>query len=62
MHTECVAFAPRKAPRKAPLAQCAKSNILAQVLNKSVVYLERRVESFVVCMPQLNNTCTIFYA
>ena len=47
-HTEGVAFAPRKSPR----ARCAKSNILAQVLNQSVVYLERRVESLAVCMPQ----------
>ena len=58
MHTEGVAFAPRKSPR----ARCAKSNILAQILNQSVVYLERRVESLAVCMPQLNNTCASFYA
>ena len=58
MHTEGVAFA----LRKSPCAQCAKSNILAQVLNQSVVYLERRVESLAVSMPQLNNTCTNFYA
>ena len=37
-------------------------NILTQVLNQSVVYLERRVESLAVCMPQLNNTCANFYA
>ena len=58
MHTEGVAFAPRKSPR----ARCAKSNILAQILNHIVVYLERRVESLAVCMPQLNNTCANFYA
>ena len=58
MHTEGVAFVPRKSPR----ARCAKSNILAQVLNQSVVHLERRVESLAVCMPQLNNTCANLYA
>ena len=58
IHTEGVAFARRKTPR----ARCAKSNILAQVLNQSVVYLERRVESLAACMPQLNNTCANFYA
>ena len=58
MHTKGVAFAPRKSPR----ARCVKSNILVQVLNQSVVYLERRVGSLAVCMPQLNNTCANFYA
>ena len=53
-----VAFAPLKSPR----ARCAQSNILAQVLNQCVVYLERRVEPLAVCMPQLNNTCAYFYA
>ena len=50
------------AQRKSPRARYAKSNILAQVLNQSVVYLERRVESLAMCMPQLNNTCANFYA
>ena len=58
MHTEGVAFASRKSPR----ARCAKSNILAQVLNRGVVYLERRVASLAVCMSQLKNTCADFYA
>ena len=58
MHTEGVAFAPRKPPR----AQCAKSNTLAQVLNQGVVYLERRVESLAVCMSQSNNTCDNAFA
>ena len=58
MHTEGVAFAPRISPR----GRCAKSNILAQVLNQSVGYLERRVESLAVYMPRLNNMCTNFYA
>ena len=58
MHTEGVAFSPRKSPR----ARYAKSNILAQVLNQSVMYLKRRVESLAVCMPQLNNTCANIYA
>ena len=57
MHTEGVAFTPHKSPR----ARCAYSNILAQVLNQSVVYLERRVESLAVCMPHLNNTCANCY-
>ena len=58
MHTEGVAFAPRISPR----GRCAKSNILAQVLNQSVGYLEHHVESLAVCMPRLNNTCPNFYA
>ena len=40
MHTAGVAFAPRKSHRDG----CAKRNILAQVLNQSIVYLERHVE------------------
>ena len=30
--------------------------------DQTVVYLERRVESLAVCMPQLNNTCANLYA
>ena len=58
MHTEGVAFAPRKSPR----ARCAKSNTFAQVLNQGVVYLVRRVESLAVCMQHMYNKCANFYA
>ena len=38
------------------------ANILAHVLNRRVVYLERRVESLAVCMPHMDNKCDNFYA
>ena len=38
------------------------ANILAHVLNRRVLYLERRVESLAVCMPHMDNKCANFYA
>ena len=38
------------------------ANILAHVLNRRVVYLERRIESLAVCMPHMDNKCADFYA
>ena len=37
-------------------------NILAHVLNRRVVYLERRIESLAVCMPHMDNKYADFYA
>ena len=61
-HTESVAeFTPSKSLRsRCALEQYA--NILAHVLNRRVVYLERRVESLAVCMPHMDNKCANFYA
>ena len=38
------------------------ANILAHVVNRRVVYLERRIESLAVCMPHMDNKCADFNA
>ena len=43
-------------------AQCECTFQVGEIVAVKIVYLERRVESLAVCMPQLNNTCANLYA
>ena len=58
----CTPTASRFVPRRSARARCALSSILAQVLNQRVMFPERRVGSFVVCMSHTDKQWSNFYA